>query len=218
MKLTAVVLSLFLAGSAFAQTPALPSGPAHVRFSVENLKFGPPAYSLDIREDGTGSYSASPGGDPPFPTVQRSIQVHNPLLSRLFQAAREHHFFAIDCEAAHDHVAFTGKKTLAYAGPDGAGSCTFNYSHDQSLNQIAADMMAVAATLEFGRRLDSEHLHDRLSLDAELESLQEAVQNRQAIEIGNIASDLESIAGDGAVMNRARARARSLLSEPVSLR
>jgi hypothetical protein len=132
------------------------------------------------------------------------------LLS-FFQAARSHSFFTIPCEAPKSHVAFTGKKTISYAGPDGHGECTFNWSRDQSLNQLADDLMAIAYTIEEGRRLATEHVHSRLSLDAELEALQDAVKGRRALEIENISAELESIASDEAVMNRARNRARALL-------
>ena len=116
------------------------------------------------------------------------------------------------CEAPGSHVAFTGKKTVSYTGPDGHGECTYNWSRDQQLNQLADDLMAIAYTIDEGRRLATEHVHSRLSLDAELEALQDAAKDRRALEIENISSELESIANDEAVMNRARNRARALLS------
>lgn len=222
MRLTAVICALLFAGTAYAQSPAAPAAKAHVRFTVENPQLQPSVYSLDVYEDGTGSYRASytpaQEGDAVSVPVDRVIHIHDPLLSRLFSTARTHHFFAMDCEAPHNHVAFTGKKTLAYAGPEGEGSCAFNYSRDQSLNQLAADMMSVAFTLEEGVKLANEHQYDRLSLDAELEALASAAQEQRALELGNIAPELEAIANDDAVLNRARMRARELLLEPASVR
>jgi hypothetical protein len=217
MRLAIAVFVLFTAGAAFGQNSASPANHSYIRFTFENPQLEPAAYSLEIYEDGTGSYSATLGSDSGAQSVKRAIHIHDPLLSRLFETARAHHFFAMDCQAPHSHVAFTGKKTLAYTGPDGQGACTFNYSHEQSLNQIANDLISVAYTLEEGTRLASEHLHDRLSLDGELESLQDAAQDRRALELGNIAPELESIANDDAVMNLARKRARALLIEPASL-
>lgn len=217
MKLAAAIFSLFLTGIAFGQNVATATNRAQIRFTVENPRLDPAAYSLKIFEDGTGSYTASGGGESGGQQVERAIRVQEPLVSRLFGTARSDHFFAMDCEQPHSKVAFTGKKTLAYTGGDGSGSCSFNYSRDQSLNQIAAELMAVAYTLEVGTRLATEHLHDRLSLDAELESLQDAAHDSRALELGNIAQELESISNDDAVMDRARSRARSLLSEPASL-
>ena len=113
-------------------------------------------------------------------------------------------------------MAFTGKKTLAYSGPDGHGECTFNWSRDQQLNQLADSMMAVAFTIHEGSRLAIEHVHSRLALDAELEHLENAAKDHRALEIENIAPELQSIAADPAVMNRARNRARALLNGDAS--
>ena len=100
---------------------------------------------------------------------------------------------------------------LQYSGPDGNGSCTFNWSRDQQIMKVADDLIAVAFTLEEGRRLTVEHEHNRLGLDAELAELQEAVKGGRAQQIQNIASQLEAIASDEKVMERARLRARQLL-------
>jgi hypothetical protein len=219
MKAVAVFYALFIAGMTFAQNPASPANRAHIQFTVENPRLEPAWYSLEIYEDGTGTYRATytaADGDSAAPPVDRAIRVRNPLLSHLFETARTHHFFALECQAAHSHVAFTGKKTLAYAGPDGAGSCTFNYARDQAVNEAANKLLAVAYTLEVGARLNREHRYDRLSLDAELEALRDVVRDQQALELENIAPELESIANDDAVMNRARKSARTLLTEAGS--
>lgn len=213
---------LLIAGTACAQIPAASADRAHIRFTVENPQLEPSTYTLDVYKDGRGTYkatyTAAQNGDSAAQPVDRTIRIHDPLLSQLFSAARTHHLFDMDCQAPHSHVAFSGEKTFAYAGPEGDGSCTFNYSHDQSLNQLASDMISVAFTLEEGERLANEHLHDRLSLDAELDALQNAAQEHRALELGNIAPELESIADDDAVMNRARTRAHELLLEPASVR
>jgi hypothetical protein len=79
--------------------------------------------------------------------------------------------------------------------------------------KLADDLIAVAFTLEIGRRLAVEHEHNRLSLDAELEELQDAAVAGRAQEIQNIAPQLEAIAGDEKVLERARSRARQLLGK-----
>ncbi len=199
-------------------TSPSPTRGAQITFAFEDAQLDPASYTLLIREDGSGHYQSAPGPDNnpadgiAGAAAARDIEVRDPLLSAFFKSARSHQFFAVTCEAPGSHVAFTGKKTVAYSGPDGHGECTFNWSRDQPLNQLADDLMAVAYTIEEGRRLAAEHVHSRLSLDAELEALQEAVKDHRALEIENIASELESIADDEAVMNRARNRARALLS------
>lgn len=219
MKMIAAVCAVLITCSALAQDPPSAASRSHIIFSVENHQVQPKAYSFVIYEDGSGSYRESPAENPVTEDAGgRSIHVEGALASEIFQAARAHHFFSGECETRQHDVAFTGKKTLAYAGPDGNGSCTFNYSRDQTLNKIASKLEAISYTLEEGLRLKSEQLHDRLSLDAELGSLQDAVRDQRAIELGNIAPELESIASDEAVMERARSRARSILAESATRR
>jgi len=221
MKVVAAFFTLFVAGAAFAQSPAAPVSRAHIQFTVENPQLEPARYSLEIYENGAGRYTATytaANGDSAALPVDRAIRVHDPLLSHLFETARAHHFFAEECQAPHSHVAFTGKKTLAYTGPDGAGICIFNYARDNAINQAANNLMSVAYTLAVGAQLQREHRYDRLSLDAELGALQDMVRDGQALEVENIAPELESIANDDDVMNRARERARALLAEPTSIR
>ena len=191
---------------------------AHIRFAFENSKLQPASYVLDINEDGTGHFHSEPGSvdssDPEGITPQAAnadIKIDEPLLSELFKTARSHNFFAVACDSPKSKVAFTGKKTLQYTGPDGNGSCTFNWSRDQQIMNIADDLIAVAFTLEEGRRLAVEHEHNRLGLDSELAELQDAVKGGRAQQIQNIAPQLEAIASDEKVMERARLRARQLL-------
>lgn len=217
MRFAAVVLVLCLCRVAAAQTPTVQADRAYVRLTVENAHVDPQLYSLEIFEDGTGSYTSSTPGEAVSLSAGQQVRVHDPLLSQIFKTARAEHFFAMNCESPR-HVAFTGKKTLTYAGSDGTGSCTFNYSNERAVNDAASMLMDVAYTLSVGARLRSEQRHDRLSLDAELEALQEVARQNHAMELGNIAPELESIADDDAVMQRARKRATELLSEAGSTR
>lgn len=205
--------SVFIAG-------AQSNTPARIRFIFENPKLQPASYSIDLNEDGTGHFRSEPGaaaatdaeGVAPQP-MEANITIDEPLRSALFKTARSHNFFDVACESTKVKVAFTGKKALQYTGPDGDGSCTFNWSRDQQLMKVADDLIAVAFTLEEGRRLAVEHEHSRLSLDAELEQLQDAAKAGRAQQIQNIAPQLEAIAADEKVMVRARNRARELLGK-----
>jgi hypothetical protein len=205
--------------------PSPPSAAATIVFGFENPQLQPSSYSIEIHEDGSGHYKSMPAPPTPGTTIasasedfinpqpmNREIRIADPLRSQLFAAARSHHFFAIQCEAPKIHVAFTGKKSLTYSGPDGHGSCTYNYSHDPELNRLADALVAIAFTLEEGQRLTVEHEHSPLALDAELESLQDAARGGRALQIENIAPQLQSIAIDEAVLVRARKRAGALLA------
>ncbi|HVW77388.1 MAG TPA: hypothetical protein VHB45_07230 [Alloacidobacterium sp.] len=192
---------------------------ARIRFVFENPKLQPASYIMDINEDGSGHFQSQPGSAAP-PDAEgvmpqpfsADIRIEEPLRALLFKTARSHNYFNVACESTKVKVAFTGKKALQYTGPDGDGACTFNWSRDQQLMKISEDLIAVAYTLEEGRRLAVEHEHSRLSLDAELESLQDAVKGGRAQQVQNIAPQLQAIIADEQVMERARSRARQLLA------
>lgn len=191
---------------------------ARIRFIFENPKLQPANYVLDISEDGTGHFHSQPGSavssDPENiapQSMSTDIRINEPLRGELFKTARSHNYFNVACESAKQKIAFTGNKALQYTGPDGNGSCTFNWSRDQQIMKLADDLIAVAFTLEEGRRLAVEHEHNRLGLDAELQELQDAVKAGRAQQIQNIAPQLEAIASDEKVLERARMRARQLL-------
>ena len=64
-----------------------------------------------------------------------------------------------------------------------------------------------------GARMEKLLQHDRLGLDAELDSLQEGVEQGNALEISTIRETLTRIAGDEEVLERARKKARLLLTQ-----
>ena len=199
-----------------AQTP--PPASAHIVYTFEHPQLQPSRYTITIDETGAGRFASEPGpagdsSDGVFPTaLDRPILLDDSLRSDLFRYARSHSFFATRCSTSQSGLAFTGNKTLSYSGPDGSGSCTFVWAADPVLQRIADQLGAVAFTLEEGRRLDVEVRHDRLGLDAELETLQDAVKDRRAWDLPNIADQLKVIADDQQVMDRARKRALALLS------
>lgn len=209
-------LLLVLAASLFAQTP--PPASAHIVFTFEHPQLQPSKYTITVDETGAGRFTSQPGpassdsDDAVFPSpVDRPILLDDSLRASLFHYARAHSFFATRC-ASTQALAFTGNKTLSYSGPDGSGSCAFVWAADPTLQSISDQLNAVAFTIEEGRRLDLEVRHDRLGLDAELEALEDAVKDRRADDLPNIADQLHTIADDQQVMDRARKRALALLA------
>jgi hypothetical protein len=215
-SLLVIVLIILAAGSLAAQAPA------HIVFTFDHPQLQPAHYTITIDETGAGRFTSQPGAvsdssDGVFPTpVDRPILLNDSLRADLFRYARDHSFFATHCASAQTNLAFTGNKTLAYTGPDGSGSCTFVWPGDPALQRIADQLGAVAFTIEEGRRLDVEVRHDRLGLDAELETLQDAVKDRRASDLPNIADELHAIAENRQVMDRARKRALALLAHSES--
>jgi hypothetical protein len=210
------------ARGAGTQDSGVQGSAAQITYTFEHPGLQPASYILLIREDGSGHYHSTPGpaanADAPsavddiLPTaLDRDVRIEEPLRSQLFQYARGHRFFGGTCDRGGKKLAFTGKKTLTYSGGDGQGSCAFDWLADPALQRLSDQLISTAYTIEVGRRLDVELKHSRLGIDAELEAFQDAVRDQRAAGLSNIAPELEAIAGDEGIMQRARARARALL-------
>jgi hypothetical protein len=104
-----------------------------------------------------------------------------------------------------------GNKTLEYDGPEGKGSCMYNWSKNAQIDKLSDEFEAIAATLDEGGKLQRQYEHGRLSLDAEIQVLEQMVHDGRAIELENIAPILQTLAGDEAVLQRVQRRARALL-------
>lgn len=201
------------AGSLAAQSPA------RIVYTFDHPQLQPARYTITIDESGVGHFVSQPGSTVPDSTdeivpapIDRDIRLDDSLRAALFSYARGHNYFDTRCNKATGGLAFTGNKTLTYTGADGHGTCAFIWGSDAVLQRLSDQLNAVAFTLEVGRRLDVEVRHDRLGLDDELASLQDAIKDQRASDLPNIATELETIAGDQQVMNRARKRALALLS------
>lgn len=206
--------------------PALPDVGASrptssVTLSYHHPQTQPTSYVLIIHEDGTGHFHSEPlktppeGTEGPLATAQDAdVWISHELRDKLFGVARGHKVKSGNCDDGGSKIAFQGTKRLIYDGPAGRQECEFNWSRNKEIQTLTEQLQAVAQTLEEGRRLEVEHLHDRLGLDAELEALTRLVAEGHAVEIGNIAPQLRELANDPAVLDRVRRRARLLL-EPL---
>ncbi|MGA3132573.1 MAG: hypothetical protein ABSD59_17350 [Terracidiphilus sp.] len=202
--------------AANGQTPA-----ADPVFQVDfsNPGLSPAQWTLTLRPDGSGHFRSQVGkatGDGAqaiaAPAVDRDIQVSAAYAGRVFEAAAHHRWFNEACES-HLKVAFQGWKTLTYTGPQGQGSCTFNFSREKEIQDLGDSLEAVAETILEGARLELLLQHDRLGLDAEMEFLTEAVGDGRAQQICVISDILERLVQDDAVLERVRKRARMLLAQ-----
>ena len=209
--------ALLLGWNAQAAAAAGPSA-ATVTFQYANAGLDPSAYTLVIHEDGTGHYQSKPGAAAPPDSsgLDRGVAIGQPLRTQIFAVARHNHLFATECAVKAGHVAYTGDKTFSYQGPEGTGSCTFNYARAAPLQALASSLIAVARTLEEGRKLESLLAHDKLGVDAEIEELGNEQADGRALEIANIAPVLRAIAADEQVLHRARTRAQALIDEAAA--
>ncbi len=199
---------------------ALPSygnpGPT-IKVGYSNPGLTPSQWSLEFHPDGSGHFQSDRGSTAPqdlrlmeAPNVDRDIHLSPRFAEHAFAVARRHKLFNTGCES-HMKVAFQGTKTLTYSGPDGQGSCGFNYSKDSEIQALGESLVAVATTIIEGARLEALLHHDPLGLDKEIQSVEDAAGDGRAQQICSIRDILERLSDDPAVMERVRRKARALL-------
>ena len=221
MVLGAATFALGQPASA-TEPPAVLQG--QVSFEFERAGLPVPRYSLEIHEDGTGRYQADESATVPSPSssaaqymggkhVDRTITLSPATVAKIFKQARSLDRFNIACDSKAKNIANTGKKTLSYVGPDGRGSCVYNYSENKSVAALTDMFLAIAFTMDEGRRLEFFHRYDRLGLDSEMSMLAHEAEQGRALELGTIAPTLESIERDTALIQRVRLQAGKLLEQ-----
>lgn len=195
---------------------------AVVSFQFERPGMSVPRFMLRVREDGTGSYQADAAEGVSSGTsmrveaaqhIDRTITLTPATTAKIFKAARALDRFNIACASKAKNIADTGKKTLSYVAADGRGSCVYNYSENKSVAALTDTFLAIAFTLDEGRRLEFLHRYDRLGLDAEMNSLTQEVGDGRALELSTIEPALASIASDTALIQRVRLRAAKMLDQ-----
>ncbi|MGA2219988.1 MAG: hypothetical protein ABSG51_18015, partial [Terracidiphilus sp.] len=198
--------------------PALGNAGPMVELDFSNPGLAPAHWVLTLSPDGSGHFRSERGNAPADPSqgfeaanVDRDIKVSAQFAGHVFEVVHLHSNLRSECES-HMKVAFQGWKKLTYSGPDGAGSCTFNYSKDKQIQELGESLVAVASAIVEGARLETLLQHDRLGLDKEMEFLVEATGDGRVQQIGAIQGILQRLADDPEVMDRVRKRARQLLA------
>lgn len=189
-----------------------------IRMTFSNPGLTPSEWTMEFHPDGSGHFTSHRGSAAPpdakfieAPDVDRDIQLTPKFAERAFQVAHRNRLFATQCEN-RAKVAFQGTKTLAYTGPEGQGTCSFNYGRSQDIQQLGESLVAVATTVIEGARLETLLQHDPLGLDKEIENVQDAAGDGRAQQICSIREILEKLSDDPAVMERVRKRAKALLA------
>jgi hypothetical protein len=206
-----------------APAPDAPSTKqAEVSFQFDRTGLPVPHFTLRVWEDGTGRYQADQAEMPATATsmrgqaaqhIDRPINLTRGTVTKIFKAARASNYFNIECASKAKNIADTGKKTLSYTASDGAGSCTYNYSEIKTIDTMTNTFLALAYTLDEGRRLEFLHRYDRLGLDSEMITLSQEAEAGRALELGTIAPTLAAIADDTALIQRVRLRAQKMLEQ-----
>jgi hypothetical protein len=220
-----VCSALASAQTAEPSTLARAKASPEVSFQFDRTGLPVPRFTLRLREDGTGNYKADQSeiaatgtamrGQAPQ-HVDRTVNVTSGTVAKVFKAARAANYFNIECASKAKNIADTGKKTLTYTGADGSGSCTYNYSENKVIDSLTNTFLAIAFTMDEGRKLEFLHRYDRLGLDAEMISFGQELEAGRALELGSISPTLAAIADDTAVIQRVRLRAQKMLEQAAA--
>lgn len=201
-----LAVGLLLAGS---MVGAQPEPMLTVTFDREGVPM--PHWELRLQADGTGEFE-SKRADAPVANV-RAIHVPSTgwqKMQRLLAASNH----LAPCETKAKNLARIGVKTVVWRAGDGnVARCSFNYTDNKPLSELAEMWSGMAATLNEGPRIAHLHRYDRLGLDKELADYEHAVQMKMAIEPALIEPELRALVEDESVMERVRERAARLLKQ-----
>ncbi len=187
-----------------------------LRLDYSNPSLVPARWTLVVHPDGSGHFHAERGDAQEADSatiepvvIDRDVQLSGTFAGQMFQILRHHPLQAGLCES-RSKVAFQGWKKLEYSGPNGVGACEFNFAKDREIGAVADSLIAVAATLIEGARLEMILVHDPLGLDKEMDYLTEAAGDGRLLQIRTIRNILLRLGDDSTVMERVRRRAEKL--------
>jgi len=204
---SALLLSSILA---YSQTQA----PAAVTFTLDFPASQPEHYSIRIASEGSAHYQSSgrlSADSDDTDSFDFDFAVTAETRQKIFDLAAKAGYFQKDTDSHHKGLAFTGKKTLSYKDAQRRGESTYNYSTIPAVQELTSLMQSLAATLEFGHRLQYDRHYQKLALDEELKRMEEMARTNQLVDVTAIQPILDQIVADPSVINVTRARAQRLL-------
>jgi hypothetical protein len=208
-----LVLINFLSLSASAQEAKPPV--AAIGFSLDFPQSIPDHYEITVSSDGNASYDSTgkltPDAEPGDP-FHFDFTISPGNLTRIFDLAAKAKFFEGKVDSGKHNLASTGAKVLTYTNGSRHTQAEYNYSPIPAVQEITALFQNMSTTLEFGRRLDYYHHHQKLALDEETKRMEQMVNQKSLEEIQAIAPILQRIVADQSVLNITRARAQRLLN------
>jgi hypothetical protein len=211
-RFTCATLILSIAAVLQAQTSA---APATITFSLDFPQSIPDHYVVTLSSDRHASYESTgkltPQADPGDPFVE-DFTMSPDTTRKIFELTAKAKYFEGQIDSGNRKLASTGVKVLKYAEGARKIEATYNYSPNLAVQQITAIFQNISATLEFGRRLDFYHHHQKLALEDELKRMEEMANSKSLGEIQAVAPILQSIVDDHSVLNVTRARAQRLLN------
>ena len=209
---TTFLLALLLLGTALlqAQQPG-----ANVAFEQTFPGSDPAHYVISIASDCRATYESN-GKLTPQSDADDSFHLEftasAATCARVFDLAKQAHYFEREIDSKKKNLASTGIKVLSYKDAQKTTKATYNYSTIPSVQELTEIFQGLAATLEFGRRLQYDHQYQKLALDDEMKRMQESETSHGLQDVSAIEAILQQIVNDPSVIQVVRARAQRLLA------
>ena len=186
-----------------------------ISFSLDFPQSIPDHYQISVASDGQATYDSTgkltPDSEPGDP-FHLDFKVAPETAKRMFDLAAKAKYFEGQVDSGKRNLASTGAKVLTYKDDTRNTHAAYNYSPVPAVQDLTAMFQNMSSTLEFGRRLDYYHHHQKLALEEELKSMERMASEKNLEEIQAIAPILQRIVSDQSVLNITRARAQRLLS------
>lgn len=210
-------LQLWLALAVFvllSVAPSIAADPATITFSLDFPNSSPERYSIAVQSDGRAHYESSgkiSADSDARDEYQTDFTFSDSTRARIFELAKQAHYFSGKVDSGNKKLAFTGAKKLVYKDGQRNSSADYNYSQQPAVQQLTTLFQSLAATMEFGRRMTYFHRYQKLALDDELKRMEDQAKRGDLAELQAVSPVLKQIYDDTSVINVVRARAQRIM-------
>jgi hypothetical protein len=170
----------------------------------------PEFVEISINEDGSGTFDIRQLDDTASP---QPLQIGSPLVHKMFELAESlHDFQGVDLDV-HRRIADLGQKTFIYKKGAEAHQVTFNYT----LNNSAQQLLAIFDGLQ-RQELDVSDMeramrYDHLGIPDVIARVQSDVKDKLIPEPDALLPTLDEIAQNSELLEMSRQRARAIAAE-----
>ena len=195
--------------------PGRAADSATITFSLDFPNSEPEHYSISVAAAGHGTYDCTARislDSDDRETYQSEFTFSDRTRSQIFNLAAQAHYFSGKIDSGNRKLAFTGAKKLTYTDGQRSSAAEYNFSSNPAVQQLTAIFQSVAATQEFGRRLQYDHRYQKLALDDELKKMEEEMKRGGLAEVQAVQPILQQIYDDNSVLNIVRARAERIMA------
>ncbi|HEV2489012.1 MAG TPA: hypothetical protein VGT03_04325 [Candidatus Acidoferrales bacterium] len=209
-----VILGGAFVAPAIAQTPAVKKASVSSQASITFRKVFKASYpefvEIKVGEDGTGTWDIRQLDETPSP---HPLRLGQPLTQKIFDLASDlHDFQGIDIDV-HRRIANLGQKTFRYDKGAENYSVEFNYTLNNSANQLTAIFDGLSREELDLSDMERAMRYDHLGANDVMLRVQKDIQNKLLPEPEALLLLLDQIGADEDLVDIARQRARAIAEQ-----